>query len=73
MVRQRAKLGGCTFKLLLTTPGVLQLDAASVLDDETEVVNCPEKFESGDGFADTVWDSGASEDIEGLTKRISEC
>jgi hypothetical protein len=54
MVRRRAKLGGCTFKLLLTAPGVLQLDAASVLDDETEVVNCPEKLESGDGFADTV-------------------
>jgi hypothetical protein len=56
----------CIFKLLLTVPTRLRLDAVYSLDEEGEVLDVPEVVDRGGGFTDMHWDLGAGQDVSEL-------
>ena len=56
--------GHCIFKLLVTAPIDLGLDAVYELDRDREIFQIPERLEKGGGFTEMKWDMGLKEDIE---------
>jgi hypothetical protein len=56
----------CMFKLLLTVPTRLRLDAVAGLDEEGEILNVPEIIDRGGGFNDMQWNLGAGQDVAEL-------
>jgi hypothetical protein len=56
----------CIFKLLLTVPTRLRLNAVDGLDEEGKVLNLPEIIDRGGGFTDMQWDMGAGQDVAEL-------
>jgi hypothetical protein len=57
----------CIFKLLVTSPIELRLDATRMLHDD-EKLYLPETLDKQGGFTALQWDVSAGQEIEGLSK-----
>jgi hypothetical protein len=67
LTRRLESDGSCIFKLLLTAPTELRLNAVDKLDEE-EILRIPEGLEKGGGFTDMKWEMGAGQDIVDLSE-----
>lgn len=68
LTRRRRRIGGCIFKLLITSSTELKMAAVEDFDEQGDIMRIPERLESEGGFSQMKWDVGVGHEIAVLSE-----